>query len=84
MTGRQEYDRTKDRQRILGKYMIDVVCLLCSGLPVAIPAALLLLRDPAVRAVLLAGSIPGIRAHRHVAHIPHLSGMYIHLKGTQA
>ncbi len=23
MTGRQEYDRTKDRQRILGKYMID-------------------------------------------------------------
>ncbi len=24
MTGRQEYDRTKDRQRILGKYMIDV------------------------------------------------------------
>ena len=27
MTGRQEYDRTKDRQRILGKYMID-------GLPI--------------------------------------------------
>jgi hypothetical protein len=25
MTGRQEYDRTKDRQRILGKYMIDKV-----------------------------------------------------------
>jgi hypothetical protein len=25
MTGRQEYDRTKDRQRILGKYMIDTV-----------------------------------------------------------
>ncbi len=24
MTGRQEYDRTKDRQRILGKYMIDI------------------------------------------------------------
>jgi hypothetical protein len=24
MTGRQEYDRTKDRQRILGKYMIDL------------------------------------------------------------
>jgi hypothetical protein len=23
MTGRQEYDRTKDRQRILDKYMID-------------------------------------------------------------
>jgi hypothetical protein len=23
MTGRQEYDRTKDRQRILGKYMIE-------------------------------------------------------------
>ncbi len=23
MTGRQEYDRTKDRQRTLGKYMID-------------------------------------------------------------
>ncbi len=25
MTGRQEYDRTKDRQRILGKYMIEDV-----------------------------------------------------------
>jgi hypothetical protein len=25
MTGRQEYDRTKDRQRILGKYMIDIL-----------------------------------------------------------
>jgi hypothetical protein len=25
MTGRQEYDRTKDRQRILGKYMIDTM-----------------------------------------------------------
>ncbi len=25
MTGRQEYDRTKDRQRILSKYMIDCV-----------------------------------------------------------
>ncbi len=25
MTGRQEYDRTKDRQRILDKYMIDTV-----------------------------------------------------------
>ncbi len=25
MTGRQEYDRTKDRQRILDEYMIDVV-----------------------------------------------------------
>jgi hypothetical protein len=25
MTGRQEYDRKKDRQRILGKYMIDLV-----------------------------------------------------------
>jgi hypothetical protein len=24
MTGRQEYDRTKDRQRILDKYMIDL------------------------------------------------------------
>jgi len=24
MTGRQEYDRTKDRQSILGKYMIDM------------------------------------------------------------
>jgi hypothetical protein len=24
MTGRQEYDRTKDRQRILNEYMIDV------------------------------------------------------------
>ncbi len=24
MTGRQEYDRTKDRQRILDKYMINV------------------------------------------------------------
>jgi hypothetical protein len=23
MTGRQEYDRTKDRKRILDKYMID-------------------------------------------------------------
>ncbi len=23
MTGRQEYDRTKDRQRTLGKYMIN-------------------------------------------------------------
>jgi hypothetical protein len=23
MTGRQEYDRTKDRQRILDEYMID-------------------------------------------------------------
>ncbi len=52
----------------------------CSGLPVAIPAAVLLLRDPAVRAVLLAGSIPGIRAHRHVAYITHLSGMYIKLQ----
>jgi hypothetical protein len=29
MTGRQEYDRTKDRQRILGKYMIDAnICVL--------------------------------------------------------
>ncbi len=27
MTGRQEYDRTKDRQRILGKYMIDFFSL---------------------------------------------------------
>jgi hypothetical protein len=25
MTGRQEYDRTKDRQRILDEYMIDMV-----------------------------------------------------------
>jgi hypothetical protein len=25
MTGRQEYDRTKDRQRILDEYMIDGV-----------------------------------------------------------
>jgi hypothetical protein len=24
MTGRQEYDRTKDRQRILDEYMIDL------------------------------------------------------------
>ena len=24
MTGRQEYDRTKDRQRILDEYMIDI------------------------------------------------------------
>ena len=24
MTGRQEYDRTKDRQRTLDKYMIDI------------------------------------------------------------
>jgi hypothetical protein len=24
MTGRQEYDRTKDRQRTLGKYMINI------------------------------------------------------------
>jgi hypothetical protein len=24
MTGRQEYDRTKDRQRILAKYMINI------------------------------------------------------------
>jgi hypothetical protein len=34
MTGRQEYDRTKDRQRILGKYMIDsfyriLSCITC-------------------------------------------------------
>jgi hypothetical protein len=25
MTGRQEYDRTKDRQRILDKYMVNTV-----------------------------------------------------------
>ena len=30
MTGRQEYDRTKDRQRILGEYMIDVVSCLAN------------------------------------------------------
>ncbi len=29
MTGRQEYDRTKDRQRILDKYMIYLSRVLC-------------------------------------------------------
>ena len=31
MTGRQEYDRTKDRQRTLDKYMIDMIdlCVQC-------------------------------------------------------
>jgi hypothetical protein len=28
MTGRQEYDRTKDRQRTLDKYMINFMSLL--------------------------------------------------------
>ncbi len=27
MTGRQEYDRTKDRQRTLDKYMINTVVI---------------------------------------------------------
>ncbi len=41
MTGRQEYDRAKDRQRILGKYMIDyyvpilgIYAILTSGMNV--------------------------------------------------
>jgi hypothetical protein len=35
MTGRQEYDRTKDRQRILGKYMIDYWVLAAHARPCA-------------------------------------------------
>jgi hypothetical protein len=42
MTGRQEYDRTKDRQRILGKYMIDLSRVLCLCVTIAERSSILL------------------------------------------